>query len=111
MALAILGSMNPLELLLLCGAIALPFYLLVVAECEKASDPGRLRDEGIVILSLRAIEDHSEVIGTYMGQAIWESITFKGMRYHFSRVAPPSYRERLRPRELFLYPGLVYITD
>ena len=103
--------MNPLELLLLCGAIALPFYLLVVAECEKAADPRYLREEGVVIVSLRAIEDHSDVIGTYMGQSIWESVTFKGMRYRFQRIAPPSYRNRIGPRELFLDPGLVYVTD
>jgi hypothetical protein len=102
--------MNPFELLLLAGAIGLPFHLLVVREFEKLTDPRYLREHGVVILSSRALEDHALPIGTYMGQSIWESVTFKGMQYRFDRVAPPSYRNRVGPGELFLAPGLVYVT-
>ena len=102
--------MNPFELLLLAGAIGLPFHLMVVREFQKLTDPRYLREQGVVILSSHALEEHALPIGTYMGQSIWESVTFKGMRYRFDRIAPPSYQNRVGPGELFLVPGLVYIT-
>jgi hypothetical protein len=45
-----------------------------------------------------------------MGRSIWGSVTFMGMEYRFDHVVPASHRERLAPGELYLEPGLVYIT-
>ena len=39
------------------------------------------------------------------------SVTFKGMVYRFDRVVPERERERISARELWLAPGLVYVTD
>lgn len=35
----------------------------------------------------------------------------RGMVYRFDRVEPPGYCDRVGPRELYLEPGLVYVTD
>jgi hypothetical protein len=46
-----------------------------------------------------------------MGHPIWGSVRFMGMEYRFDHVLDRKARERLAPRELFLEPGLVYVTD
>ena len=45
-----------------------------------------------------------------MGRPIWASVTFMGMQYRFGHVAGSRSRERTGPGELFLDPGLVYVT-
>jgi 2-keto-3-deoxy-6-phosphogluconate aldolase len=45
------------------------------------------------------------------GMAIWGSVRFMDMEYRFDHVLDRKARERLAPRELFLEPGLVYVTD
>jgi hypothetical protein len=54
---------------------------------------------------------HSEPIGRYEDHEIWGSVTFMGMRYRFDHIAGASERERISARELYLPPGLVYVTD
>ena len=103
--------MNVIELALIVGGIALPFHFLVRRELGKLSNPRHLREHGVVIVSLRALESRSEAIGTFMGQTIWDSVTFKGMRYRFDRVIDPRAKDRIEARELYLEPGLVYVTD
>jgi hypothetical protein len=46
-----------------------------------------------------------------MGHPIWGSVRFMDMEYRFDHVLERKARERLAPRELFLEPGLVYVTD
>ena len=62
-------------------------------------------------LRLRALEGHAQALGTYMGREIWANVTFKGMVYRFDRVVLARERERIRPRELYIEPGLIYVTD
>jgi hypothetical protein len=46
-----------------------------------------------------------------MGCHIWGSVTFMGMVYRFDRILEPRRKERLAAGELYLEPGLVYVTD
>jgi len=49
-----------------------------------------------------------------MGHPIWGSVRFMGMEYRFDHIVDTRLsrraRERLEPRELFLEPGLAYVT-
>jgi hypothetical protein len=103
--------MNPLEAAALVALLALPFHWLLQRELAKLDDPGYLRGHGVVIVSPAALEAHTAPIGRYMGCEIWGSVTFMGMRYRFERIVPPRERERIGARELYLPPGLVYLTD
>ncbi len=106
-----LWDVDVIELALILGCIALPFHFLVRRELGKLNDPRHLRTHGVVIVSPGALETRSEAIGTFMGHPIWESVTFKGMRYRFDRVIDRRKKERIEARELYLEPGLVYVTD
>jgi hypothetical protein len=103
--------MSPLEALVVFLLAALPCWWLVRRELAKLGDPAYLRTHGVVIVSERALEAHSAPIGEYLGRPIWGSIRFRGMEYRFDHVVDRRSRERLAPGELFLEPGLVYITD
>ena len=103
--------MRPLEAALLVLVLALPLHALVLWPLARLDDPAYLRAHGIVVVSEEVLKDHSDAIGTFMGHPIWRTVTFKGMVYSFSRVTSPSKRERIRPHELYLEPGLVYVTD
>lgn len=103
--------MNPLEAVLLIALLGLPLHLLVMSQIEKLDDPDYLRAEGVVILRPEALDSLCPEIGRYKGCPIWGSVVFMGMRYHFDRVVPRRYRWSLGPRELFLDPGLVYVTS
>ena len=102
---------SALDAAVLALILALPLLWLVRRELAKLSDPGYLRAHGVVIVSERALQARSAPIGEYRGHPIWASVHFMGMEYRFDRVADRGVRERLSPRELFLDPGLVYITD
>ena len=103
--------MNALEACVLVALLALPFHWLVRRELDKLDDPGYLRRHGVVIVSPAVLEAHSAPIGRYRDREIWGSVTFKGMRYRFDRVVSEKERERISARELYLAPGLVYVTD
>jgi len=68
-----------------------------------------------VIVSVKALQAHSAPIGEYLGHPIWASVRFKGMEYRFDHIVETRIsqraRETLGPGELFLDPGLVYITE
>jgi hypothetical protein len=102
---------TPIEAALLVVLCTLPFHYCVQRELRKLSDPDYLRKHGIVITQLRALEGHAPAIGTYMGREIWAAVTFMGMAYRFDRIVTPGERERIGPRELYLEPGLIYVTD
>jgi hypothetical protein len=65
----------------------------------------------VVIVSERALQGHSAPIGEYLGRPIWGSVRFRDMEYRFHHVIDRRQRERLGPRQLFLEPGLVYLTS
>lgn len=72
--------------------------------------PEDLREVGVVVKSARALDDAVDVIGRYMGVDIYRAVTFKGVRYEFNCVAPPAFKRYLRGRQLYLEPGLVYVS-
>lgn len=103
--------MSPLEAGFLVALLALPFHLLVRHQLAKLEDPRHLRRHGVVIVRDSALDGHTEPIGRYLEREIWGSVTFKGMLYRFDHVARTQEREHLNARELYLDPGLVYVTD
>jgi hypothetical protein len=104
-------GVNPLEAVVLVAVLALPLHALVLWQIGRLQDPAYLRQHGVVIVHEQALEAHSPAIGEYQGRRIWGTVTFKGMVYRFSRVTSPRNRERIGPHELYLEPGLVYVTD
>jgi hypothetical protein len=103
--------MSALEALVVVLVVALPFWWLVHRELAKLTDARYLRSHGVIIVSERALQARSAPIGEYMGHPIWGSVRFMGMEYRFDHVVDRKARERLEPRQLFIEPGLVYVTD
>ena len=63
---------------------------------------------GVVVESEGELDAIAPMIGTYHGDEIHEWVRYRGERYDFAYVAPPRYRLRVKPGELFLAPGVVY---
>jgi hypothetical protein len=103
--------MSALEALVVFLLVALPVHFLVQREFGKLADPAYLRAHGVVLVSERALQDHSAPIGEYRGHPIWARVRFMGMDYRFDHVRDPKTRERLAPGELFIDPGLVYVVE
>ena len=103
--------MNALEAAALVLLIMLPLHLLVQRELRRLSDPGHIRAHGVTVESDTVIERRGDIVGSYWGRQIHAEVIFMGMIYRFDRIAPQSYRYRVGPRELYLDPGLVYLTD
>jgi hypothetical protein len=101
--------MTPIDAAALVCLMVIPFHWLVQRQLAKEEnrDPRRC---GIVIVRERALDGYSGSVGCYKGRQIWETVTFRGLVYRFDRVIPPSQCERLAPGELYLDPGLVYVT-
>lgn len=104
-------TISPIEAGLLIVVFALPWFWFLHRQIAKLADPRHLRKRGVVIVLDRVLEARAAPIGEYMGQPIWASVTFKGMRYRFDHVLDRSRRERLAPGELFLEPGIVYVVE
>jgi hypothetical protein len=103
--------MPALEVMAIVLLLALPLLWMVRRELARLSDPAYLRAQGVVIVSESALQGYAPAIGEYMGHPIWGSVRFMGMDYRFDHVQPGSRRECLGPRELFIDPGLIYVTD
>lgn len=102
--------MSPLDAAALVILLALPLHWVVMRQLGREEDPAWLRERGIVIVSERACEGE-QPIGRYRGGTLWARVKFKGMVYRFDRVIDPARREAIGPRELYIEPGLVYVTD
>ena len=103
--------MPALEVIAIIVLLALPWLWLVRRELARWSDSAYLRAHGVVIVAESALQGHAAPIGEYMGHPIWASVRFMGMDYRFDHVTPGNRRECLGPRELFIDPGLVYVTE
>ena len=101
--------MTPLEAALLVAACVAPFHWLIQREFDRHRDPAYLRIHGVVIVNGAALDGHAETIGEYRSAPIWAAVTFMGMTYRFERIAPRRSDARLRPGELWIEPGLVYL--
>lgn len=100
--------MTPLEAAALFAALQLPCHWLVLRHLRRLTQPAYIRSYGVVILRECVLQARSEPIGRYRDRPIWGTVSFMGMLYRFDRVAE---RRKAGPRELFLEPGLVYVTD
>ena len=92
------------------AALAFALHRLIQWQLDRLHDPSYLREQGVVIVREEVLQAHSPAIGSYMGRSIWGSVTFLGMEYRFDHVLAPAAKERLAPGELYLNPGLVYVT-
>jgi hypothetical protein len=99
-----------LSCVLIMLAIALPLHWAVLHELDRYESPEYFRRYGVIVKHEKALDDATGVIGTYCGAAIHRSVTFKGMVYEFAGVVPPRYQKRIDENELYIEPGLLYVT-
>lgn len=102
--------MTPLEAVLVPLALALPVLWLMQLELDRLTNPDYLRRHGIVIVAESALERRSDPVGRYMGSIVWGTVVFRGMVYRFDHVIRRERREEIGPGQLYLEPGLVYVT-
>ena len=95
---------------LVIAAAVVPPYLIVNAEWRRLRDRNYLRETGVFIRKFAALDAVAEVIGRYNGADIYRYVVFKGMRYEFDHIVPPHLPRQVHERELFLEPGVVYVT-
>lgn len=110
-ALASPTFMNALEATALVLLAMLPLQLFVQTGVERLRDPRHIRNRGLALESDAGLERRGGIVGTYCGCAIHAEVLFMGMLYRFDRAALPAYRYCVGPRELYLEPGLVYVTQ
>lgn len=103
--------MDFLTLLFVAAAFAPAIYVLRRLERWSELSARELVQVGVVVKSVRALDEVAEVIGRYMGADIYRSVTFHGLRYEFAGVAPPAIKAHLRGRQLYLEPGLLYTAS
>jgi len=104
------GRMLVLSCILIMLAIALPLHWAVQYELERWESPEYFRRHGVIVKRPEALDAAAEVIGTYCGAAVHRSVTFKGMTYEFAGVVPQKYQRRIGENELYIEPGLLYLT-
>lgn len=97
-----------LALYMLC--VLLPLHLLIMRELHRLKSPEYIRQHGVIVHRFDALDDVSEVIGSYRGAEIHRTVTFKGMRYEFSGVVPSGHDGAVHRNELYLDPGLLYVS-
>lgn len=95
---------------LVVAAAVLPPYLIMRVEFRKLGSRDYLRETGVFIRKLAALDTVAEVIGRYNGADIYRYVVFKGMRYEYDHIVPPYLPREVRERELFLEPGVIYVT-
>lgn len=100
-------GMNALEAAALIGALVLPFHVLLQRQLARFAE--HVRKSGVAIEDEAAIESRGEVIGSFKGRDIHAWVVYLGMKYRFDRTVPQC--RDVGERELFLEPGLVYVTD
>ena len=102
--------MEALYCIVIVLAAALPLHWGVMIQLEHSESPEYFRRYGVIIKRLEALDMTGEVIGSYVGAPIYGSVGFKGMVYGFAGVVPARYQRRIDENELFLEPGLLYVT-
>jgi hypothetical protein len=102
---------DPLEAVAVAAALAYVIHRVIQSQLDKLCDPAYLRRQGVIVVAEHILQARCAPIGRYMGCHIWGSVTFMGMVYRFDRILEPRRKERLAAGELYLEPGLVYVTD
>lgn len=99
-----------LKLFFYMVCILLPLHMLMTHEFHRWQREQTVRRYGVVVHRFEALDDASEVIGSYCGAEIHRTVTFDGTRYEYFGVAPSGERRALRRDELYLDPGLLYVS-
>lgn len=107
---AIVRSVETLYLLVFLLSIALPLHWAMALEIARQESPEYLRKAGVIIKRIEALDSTAEIIGRYRDTPIFASVVFKGMLYEFSGVVSARYPAQIRANELYLEPGLLYVT-
>jgi hypothetical protein len=87
-----------------------PAILLLRRHLRLLHDPSYLLRYGVIVRRFEALDNVAEIIGRYRDSNIYRYVTFKGMRYDFERVVPIPRFFQIGPNELFVEPGIVYVT-
>lgn len=103
--------MDALYCIALVLALFLPLHWVVLRELKHRERPEYFRRHGVIIKRLEALDMRGDVIGRYLDAPIHGSLGFKGMVYEFVGVVPVHYRRRIEANELYLEPGLLYVTS
>lgn len=103
--------MDAVYCILLVLALALPMRWAVLRQLDHAESPEFFRRHGVIIKRLEALDAIGEVVGRYLDAPIYHSLGFKGMKYEFAGVVPAGYKRRIDENELYLEPGLLYLTS
>jgi hypothetical protein len=94
----------------LIGVGFAPAIFLVWRHLRLLRDPSNLLRYGVIVRRFEALDNVAETIGRYRDSDIYRYVTFKGMRYEFERVVPLPRLFQIGPNELFVEPGIVYLT-
>jgi hypothetical protein len=87
-----------------------PAIWLLRRHLRLLHDPSYLLRYGVIVRRFEALDNVAEIIGRYRDSNIYRYVTFKGMRYDFERVVPIPRFFQIGPNELFVEPGIVYVT-
>ncbi len=90
--------------------VLLPLHMLMTHEYLRWQRERNVRRRGVVVHRLEALDNASDVIGSYCGAEIHRTVTFEGTHYEFFGVAPSGKYDALRRDELYLDPGLLYVS-
>ena len=99
-----------LKLLFYMLCILLPLHMLIFHEFHRWQASESARRLGVVVRRLDALDEASEVIGSYCGAEIHRTVTFHGVQYEFFGVVPTGEQETVHDGELYLPPGLLYVN-
>lgn len=82
----------------------------MISQLERWESPEYFRRHGVIIRHVEALDRTGEVVGRYLDAPIYASLGFQGMVYEFAGVVPERYQQRIDENELYLEPGLLYVT-
>lgn len=104
-------DMDFILLVFLSAILIAPLHLAIEWEITRvvAAEDDRVRR--IVRAPIENCDALGPVIGTWNGTTIYGTVTYMGMLYEYDRLAPPRYDRVLQQNELFLDPGLVYVSQ
>jgi hypothetical protein len=90
--------------------VLVPLHMLMAHEFHRWQRELSARRHGVIVHRFDALDDASEVIGVYGGVQIHRTVTFQGVQYEFHGVASSGEQGKLRRDELYLDPGLLYVS-
>jgi len=90
--------------------VLVPLHMLMAHEYYRWQRELSARRHGVIVHRFDALDEASEVIGLYSGVGIHRTVTFQGVQYEYFGVAPAGWQGKLRRDELYLDPGLLYVS-